>query len=97
MREYVLIFVVAMAVTYLLAVIAREMAMKFGAYARVRDRDVHEIPIPYFGGVAMMAGLGAAYLVSTQLPFLSNSPSRDVIFHDRWSRTSHHRPVSTNT
>jgi UDP-GlcNAc:undecaprenyl-phosphate/decaprenyl-phosphate GlcNAc-1-phosphate transferase len=82
MREYVLIFVVAMAVTYLLAVIAREMAMKFGAYARVRDRDVHEIPIPYFGGVAMMAGLGAAYLVSTQLPFLSNSPSRDVIFHD---------------
>ena len=82
MREDVLIFVVAMAVTYLLAVIAREMAMKFGAYARVRDRDVHEIPIPYFGGVAMMAGLGAAYLVSTQLPFLSNSPSRDVIFHD---------------
>jgi UDP-GlcNAc:undecaprenyl-phosphate/decaprenyl-phosphate GlcNAc-1-phosphate transferase len=82
MREYVLIFVVAMAVTYLLAVVARELAMKFGAYARVRDRDVHEIPIPYFGGVAMMAGLAAAYLVSTQLPFLSNSPSRDVIFHD---------------
>ena len=82
MREYVLIFVVALAVTYLLAVMARELAMKFGAYARVRDRDVHEIPIPYFGGVAMMAGLGAAYLVATQLPFLSNSPSRDVIFHD---------------
>ncbi len=82
MREYVLIFVVAAAVTYLLAVVARELAMKFGAYARVRDRDVHEIPIPYFGGVAMMAGLAAAYLVSTQLPFLGSSPSRDVIFHD---------------
>ncbi len=79
MREYVLIFVVAMAVTYLLAVIARELAMKFGAVARVRDRDVHEIPIPYFGGVAMMGGLGAAYLVATQLPFLGQ---RQLIVND---------------
>ncbi len=82
MREYVLIFLTAMSVTYLLAVIARELAMRMGAFARVRDRDVHEIPIPYFGGVAMLAGLLAAYLVATQLPFLGNSPSRDVIFHD---------------
>ncbi|MEP6667265.1 MAG: undecaprenyl/decaprenyl-phosphate alpha-N-acetylglucosaminyl 1-phosphate transferase, partial [Nocardioidaceae bacterium] len=82
MREYILIFLTAMSVTYLLAVIARELAMRMGAFARVRDRDVHEIPIPYFGGVAMMAGLGAAYLVATQLPFLGSSPSRDVIFSD---------------
>ncbi len=79
MREYVLIFVVAMAVTYLLAVVARELAMRFGAVARVRDRDVHEIPIPYFGGVAMMGGLGAAYLVATQLPFLGQ---RQLIVND---------------
>ncbi|MFY9913290.1 MAG: MraY family glycosyltransferase [Nocardioidaceae bacterium] len=79
MREYVLIFVVAMAVTYLLAVVARELAMKFGAVARVRDRDVHEIPIPYFGGVAMMGGLAAAYLVATQLPFLGQ---RQLIVND---------------
>jgi len=82
MREYVLIFVVALAVTYLLAVLARELAMRIGAYARVRDRDVHEIPIPYFGGVAMMGGLTAAYLVATQLPFLSDSTRSDVIFDD---------------
>ena len=82
MREYLLIFLTAVAVTYLLAVLARELAMRLGAYARVRDRDVHEIPIPYFGGVAMMAGLGAAYVVATQLPFLSNSPRSSVIFHD---------------
>ncbi len=82
MREYLLIFLTAVAVTYLLAVIARELAMRLGAYAQVRDRDVHEIPIPYFGGVAMMAGLTAAYVVATQLPFLSSSPSHDQIFHD---------------
>lgn len=82
MLEYLLIFVVAMAVTYLLAVLARELAMRTGAFARVRDRDVHEIPIPYFGGVAMMAGLLAAYAVARQLPSLQSSPSSDVIFHD---------------
>ena len=67
MREYLLIFLTAVAVTYVLAVIARELAMRIGAYARVRDRDVHEIPIPYFGGVAMMGGLTAAYIVATKL------------------------------
>ena len=56
MREYLLVFITAFAVTYLLAVLARELAMRFGAFARVRDRDVHEMPIPYFGGVAMLAG-----------------------------------------
>jgi UDP-GlcNAc:undecaprenyl-phosphate GlcNAc-1-phosphate transferase len=82
MREYLLIFLTAVAVTYMLAVIARELAMRMGAYAKVRDRDVHEIPIPYFGGVAMMGGLTAAYVVATQLPFLSSSPSHERIFGD---------------
>jgi UDP-GlcNAc:undecaprenyl-phosphate/decaprenyl-phosphate GlcNAc-1-phosphate transferase len=82
MREYLLIFLTAVAVTYVLAVVARELAMRIGAYARVRDRDVHEIPIPYFGGVAMMGGLTAAYIVATKLPFLSSSPNHGVIFDD---------------
>lgn len=82
MREYALIFLVAVAVTYLLAVLARELAMRIGAFARVRDRDVHEIPIPYFGGVAMLGGLTAAYLVATKLPFLSDSPRSGVVFDD---------------
>lgn len=82
MREYVLVFVVAGAVTYLLAVVARELAKRLHAIARVRDRDVHEIPIPYFGGIAMLAGLTAAFFVARQLPFLGNSPERGQIFHD---------------
>jgi UDP-GlcNAc:undecaprenyl-phosphate/decaprenyl-phosphate GlcNAc-1-phosphate transferase len=82
MPEYLLIFLVAMAVTYLLAVLARELAMRTGAFARVRDRDVHEIPIPYFGGVAMMAGLLAAYAVAIHMPSLKRSPSSVLIFHD---------------
>ncbi len=73
MREYLLVFLVAAAVTYLLTVVAREIAIRTGAVAQVRDRDVHAVPIPYLGGLAMLGGLVAAYLVARQLPFLSQS------------------------
>lgn len=73
MREYLLVFLIAAATTYLLTVIAREIALRTGAVAKVRDRDVHAVPIPYLGGLAMLGGLVAAYLVARQLPFLSQS------------------------
>ncbi len=73
MREYLAVFLVGVSVTYLVAVLAREVALRFGAVARVRDRDVHDVPIPYFGGPAMYAGLVAAYLVARHLPFLSTA------------------------
>jgi UDP-GlcNAc:undecaprenyl-phosphate/decaprenyl-phosphate GlcNAc-1-phosphate transferase len=73
MREYALVFLVAAAVTYLLTVVAREIALRTGAIAEVRDRDVHAEPIPYLGGLAMLGGLAAAYVVGRELPFLSGS------------------------
>lgn len=81
MREYLTVFLVAATVTYLLGVLAREVALRTGAVARVRDRDVHAVPIPYFGGVAMLGGLVAAYLVAARLPFLSRS-SNEQVFRD---------------
>ena len=80
MREYLLVFLVAGSVTYLLTVVAREIAIRTGAVAKVRDRDVHAEPIPYLGGLAMLGGLGAAYVVATQLPFLSRSQT--FVFED---------------
>ncbi len=80
MREYALVFLVAAAVTYLLTVIAREIALRSGAVAGIRDRDVHDEPIPYLGGLAMLGGLGAAYVVAKELPFLSRS--QDLVFQD---------------
>jgi UDP-GlcNAc:undecaprenyl-phosphate GlcNAc-1-phosphate transferase len=79
-REYLLVFLVAAAATYLLTVIAREIALRTGAVARVRDRDVHAEPVPYLGGLAMLGGLAAAYVVAHRLPFLSRSDP--VVFHD---------------
>jgi UDP-GlcNAc:undecaprenyl-phosphate GlcNAc-1-phosphate transferase len=72
-REYLLVFLVAAAVTYLLTVVAREIAIRTGAVAAVRDRDVHAEPVPYLGGIAMLGGLVAAFLVARELPFLSTS------------------------
>lgn len=80
MREYVLVFLVAATVTYLLTVVAREIAVRSGAVARVRDRDVHAEPVPYLGGLAMLGGLVAAYFVARELPFLATS--NPLVFRD---------------
>ena len=80
MREYLTVFLVSAVITYLLGVVAREIALRTGAVAKVRDRDVHAVPIPYFGGLAMLGGLGAGFAVAHQLPFLSLSD--DQIFRD---------------
>jgi len=80
MREYLLVAAIAAVVTYVVGVLAREAAVRSNAMAPVRDRDVHAIPIPYFGGVAMLSGLGAAYLVAQHLPFLATS--NESVFHD---------------
>lgn len=79
MREYLLVLLVAAATTYLLSGLCRRIALRTGAVARVRDRDVHVVPIPYFGGVAMLAGVAAAFLLAAQLPFLGRQP---VVGHD---------------
>lgn len=71
MREYLVVFLVAAAVTFLLTVVAREVAVRIRAVVDVRSRDVHAEPMPYLGGLAMLGGLVAAYVVARQLPFLS--------------------------
>jgi UDP-GlcNAc:undecaprenyl-phosphate GlcNAc-1-phosphate transferase len=70
MREYALVFFVAAAVTYLLTPVARRLAVATSTLARPRDRDVHAIPTPYLGGVAMFGGVVAAMYVARALPAL---------------------------
>jgi UDP-GlcNAc:undecaprenyl-phosphate GlcNAc-1-phosphate transferase len=69
-REYLLTLAVAAAVTYLMTPVARRIALRWGAMTEVRDRDVHAIPTPRLGGIAMLAGFAAALLVAVHLPFL---------------------------
>jgi UDP-GlcNAc:undecaprenyl-phosphate GlcNAc-1-phosphate transferase len=83
-REYLLTALVAAAVTYLLTPLVRRFAERVGAYTPVRDRDVHTIPTPRLGGVAMFAGVVVALLVASRLPTLQRvfdtTEARGVLF-----------------
>jgi UDP-GlcNAc:undecaprenyl-phosphate GlcNAc-1-phosphate transferase len=70
-REYLLVLCVAAGVTWLLTPLARRFAIRFGAMAEPRDRDVHAIPTPRLGGLAMYGGVCAAFAVAHSLPALS--------------------------
>jgi UDP-GlcNAc:undecaprenyl-phosphate/decaprenyl-phosphate GlcNAc-1-phosphate transferase len=72
-REYVLTGVLVAAVTYLLTPYARRFAMAIGAYTEVRERDVHTVPTPRLGGLAMFAGMCAGMLVASRLPTLQRA------------------------
>ncbi|BDI29356.1 undecaprenyl-phosphate alpha-N-acetylglucosaminyl 1-phosphate transferase [Capsulimonas corticalis] len=59
-------FALSLALTYLLTPLVRKLAIRFGAVAIPRDRDVHPEPVPRWGGVSMVAAflltLGALYI-----------------------------------
>jgi UDP-GlcNAc:undecaprenyl-phosphate GlcNAc-1-phosphate transferase len=61
----------AAAIAYLATPLARWCALRWGAITAVRDRDVHAIPTPRLGGMAMFAGIALAIVMASQLPFLS--------------------------
>ncbi|MGJ6962433.1 glycosyltransferase family 4 protein [Streptosporangium sp. G11] len=69
MREYLLMALVAAAVTYLLVPLVRVFAVRIGAMPEVRDRDVHTTPTPRLGGLAMYGGLVAGLLIAAELPY----------------------------
>ena len=77
MREYLLCLAAVAAVTYLFTPVARRLAIRFGAMAEVRDRDVHDTPTPRWGGIAMFVGLLAGLLLASQLPLMRS------VFQDR--------------
>lgn len=80
MREYLLICVVAAAITFLATPAIRWAAVRFGAVTPVRGRDVHSIPVPRLGGVAMLVGFLAAAAVASQLPYLSGLYDEGELF-----------------
>ena len=57
--EYFLTLLVTAAVTYLLTPLVRRLAIRIGAVPMARDRDVHAVPIPRMGGLAMYLGVAA--------------------------------------
>lgn len=72
MRVYLLLMLVAAAVTFLTTPFARWVALKSSAISAVRARDVHAVPTPRLGGLAMLIGIVVAVLLASQMPFLSD-------------------------
>ncbi len=73
MKDYILTLLVAAAVTYMLTPLVRRAAIRFGAIHAPRERDVHTVPVPRGGGVAMYIGLAAGLFVAEQIPQLRSA------------------------
>ncbi|WP_418276267.1 glycosyltransferase family 4 protein [Isoptericola jiangsuensis] len=70
MRAYLLVMLIAAAVTYLATPGARWVARRTNAISAVRARDVHLMPTPRLGGLAMLLGIVVAVVLASQMPFL---------------------------
>ncbi|NNG98616.1 undecaprenyl/decaprenyl-phosphate alpha-N-acetylglucosaminyl 1-phosphate transferase [Gordonia araii NBRC 100433] len=71
LRELVLVGATAAAVTFLVTSLVRVFAIRAGAVAVPRARDVHVIPTPRLGGIGMFIGAVAAIALAAQLPALN--------------------------
>jgi UDP-GlcNAc:undecaprenyl-phosphate/decaprenyl-phosphate GlcNAc-1-phosphate transferase len=69
-REFLLAGLTATVVTFLLVGPVRVLALRLGAVAWPRKRDVHVTPTPRWGGLAMLAGVLAGVGMAYQLPAL---------------------------
>jgi UDP-GlcNAc:undecaprenyl-phosphate GlcNAc-1-phosphate transferase len=69
-REYLLVGLTAAVVTFLLTGPVRVLALRFGAVAWPRGRDVHVVPTPRWGGLAMLGGVLGGVGLAYQLPAL---------------------------
>lgn len=69
-REFLLVGLTAAAVTFLLTGLVRLLAFRMGAVAYPRKRDVHVVPMPRMGGLAMFGGVCGGMLLAHQLPLL---------------------------
>jgi UDP-GlcNAc:undecaprenyl-phosphate/decaprenyl-phosphate GlcNAc-1-phosphate transferase len=69
-REYLLVALITAALTFLLTGPVRLLAIRIGAVAYPRTRDVHVVPMPRMGGLAMYLGVCGGMLVAHQLPVL---------------------------
>ena len=74
--EYFLTLLVTAAVTYLLTPLVRRLAIRIGAAPMARDRDVHAVPIPRMGGLAMYLGVAAGLVAVTELVPFASLPGR---------------------
>ncbi|WP_101650774.1 MraY family glycosyltransferase [Brevibacterium ihuae] len=70
MRAYLFILVISAITAYLVTPMVRRIAERGLIFSPLRERDVHSVPTPRLGGVAIFAGVMVGLLFASQTPFL---------------------------
>jgi len=73
MREYLVTLLLSAALCYLITPFVRTIAIRFGAMADVRSRDIHILPTPRWGGLAMLIAMALTFLIVNNLPLVGKS------------------------
>jgi hypothetical protein len=81
-REYLLVLLIAAGVTYVGASLARRLAFRSTRSRSCATATCTPTPIPYFGGVAMLAGTHRGLMVATNLPWLGRF---ELVQRDAWA------------
>ena len=77
MREYLVTLLLSAALVYSVTPYIRTFAIKFGAVARIRERDIHTTPTPRWGGVAMWVGMALTFAIVNHLSLVGKSFGRE--------------------
>ena len=78
MREYLVTLLLAAAICYVVTPFVRTWAIKFGAVAAIRQRDIHTTPTPRWGGVAMWIAMTITFLIVGNLSLVGKSFGHDA-------------------
>lgn len=78
MREYLVTLLLSAAFCYLITPAVRRLAIKFGAVAQIRTRDIHTEPTPRWGGVAMWLSIAITGLIVSHLSLVGKSFGHDA-------------------
>jgi UDP-GlcNAc:undecaprenyl-phosphate GlcNAc-1-phosphate transferase len=73
MREYLITLLISAALCYLITPIVRAQAVRFGAVAGIRERDIHSTPTARWGGVAMWVAMAFTFAIVNNLPLVGKS------------------------
>lgn len=78
MREYLVTVLLAAIITYLITPFVRDLAIKSGAIAQIRSRDIHVEPTPRWGGLAMWLAMALTLVIVNYLPLVEKSFGREA-------------------
>jgi UDP-GlcNAc:undecaprenyl-phosphate/decaprenyl-phosphate GlcNAc-1-phosphate transferase len=67
MTQYALVLITAAVVSFVLSMVLWLVGKRFRVHREIRDRDVHTLPTPRLGGVAIFAALLISTAVATQI------------------------------